>query len=110
MIKLSAERVNEILQKETPKTEVLPTILRSIYNRYMHLFERYFEDIDVLNDDTIAELKKYHEETRGLVKYYYMDMKNMVRRYLINLGGCLLLLYMILRKIYCFGSAKTVPS
>lgn len=74
MIELSAERVNDILQNETPKTEVLPTILRSIYNRYMRLFERYFDDIDALNDDKIAELKKYHDETIGLIMYYYLDI------------------------------------
>ena len=34
----------------------------------------YFADIDALNDDKIAELNKYHEETRSLVKYYYMDI------------------------------------
>lgn len=74
MIKLSAERVNEILLKETPVTEKLPTILRAVYNRYMQLFERYFDDIDALNDDKVAELKKYHDETKALIMYYYMDI------------------------------------
>ncbi len=40
----------------------------------MHLYEAYFADIDALNEDKIAELKKYHEETGSLVKYYYMDI------------------------------------
>ena len=74
MIELSRERVEEILQKETQKTEDLKTILRGIYTRYMHLFEKYFADIDALSDDVIAELKAYHEETRSLVKYYYLDI------------------------------------
>ncbi|MBR4473062.1 MAG: hypothetical protein IKS55_05445 [Oscillospiraceae bacterium] len=74
MLELSTERVDEILHKETQKTEELPTILRGIYTRYMHLCEEYLADLDALNDDKIAELKKYHEETRSLVKYYYMDI------------------------------------
>ena len=74
MVELSNERVEQILHKETQKTEELPTILRSIYSRYMHLYETYLADIDALNDDKIAELKKYHEETKSLVKYYYMDI------------------------------------
>jgi hypothetical protein len=74
MVELSTERVEEILQKETQKTESVPVILRAIYTRYMNLFERYFADIDNLNDDKIAELRKYHEETISLVKYYYMDI------------------------------------
>ena len=74
MVELSIERVGEILQKETPKTEALPLILRSIYTRYAYLYERYFADIDALNDDMIAELKKYHKETKSLTKYYYMDI------------------------------------
>lgn len=40
----------------------------------MRLFEGYFADIDALNDARIAELRKYHEETSSLVKYYYMDI------------------------------------
>ena len=74
MVELSAERVDEILHKETGRTEELTTILRSIYTRYMHLHERYFSDMDALNEDKIAELKKYHEETESLIKYYYMDI------------------------------------
>ena len=74
MIELSNERLDQILHKETVKKEELGTILRSIYTRYMRLYEKYFADIDALNDDVIAELKKYHEETGSLVKYYYMDI------------------------------------
>lgn len=74
MIELSTERIEQILYKETPKTDVLPTILRSIYVRYLSLYEKYFADIEALDDDVIADLKKYHEETRSLVKYYYMDI------------------------------------
>lgn len=74
MVELSNERVEQILHEETQKTEELTTILRAVYTRYMHLYEEYLADIDALNDDKIAELKKYHEETRSLVKYYYMDI------------------------------------
>ena len=74
MLELSTERVEEILEKETQKTEETVTILRAVYTRYMNLYEKYFADIDALNNDRIAELKKYHEETRSLVKYYYMDI------------------------------------
>ena len=74
MVELSNERVEQILHKETQKTEELTTILRGIYTRYLRLYEKYFADIDALNDDRIAELKAYHEETRSLVKYYYMDI------------------------------------
>lgn len=74
MIELTNERLDEILHKETVKKEELTTILRSIYMRYMRLYEKYFADIDALNDDEIAELRKYHEETGSLVKYYYMDI------------------------------------
>ena len=74
MIELSNERIEQILHKETVKKEELGTILRGIYSRYMHLYEAYFADIDALNDDKIAELRKYHEETESLVKYYYMDI------------------------------------
>ena len=63
MVELSTERIDEILYKETQKTVDLPTLLRSIYTRYMHLYESYLADIDTLNDEKIAELKKYHEET-----------------------------------------------
>jgi hypothetical protein len=74
MVELSTERVDEILHKETQRTDELATILRSIYTRYMRLYETYFADIDALNDEKIAELKTYHEETESLVKYYYMDI------------------------------------
>ena len=74
MIELSPERVEKILYEETVKDEKIQTILRSIYIRYMLLYEKYFEDIDALNDEKIAELRKYHEETRSLIKYYYMDI------------------------------------
>jgi len=74
MIELSNERVDQILHKETNKTEEPVTILRGIYTRYMRLYERYFADIDALNDDKIAELNKFHEETKSLIKYYYMDI------------------------------------
>lgn len=74
MLELSHERIEQIVLKETPKTEVLPSILRSVYVRYMSLYEKYFTDIDTLNDDTISELNKYNEETKSLVKYYYMDI------------------------------------
>jgi len=74
MVELSNERVEEILGKETQKTEALPLILRSIYTRYMRMYEKYFDDIDALDDDKIAEMAAYHEETRSLVKYYYMDI------------------------------------
>ena len=74
MVELSNERVEQILNEETVKTEELKTILRGIYTRYMRLFEKYLSDIDALNDDEIEKLKNYHEETRSLVKYYYLDI------------------------------------
>ena len=74
MVELSKERVEQILHEETVGKEELTTILRGIYTRYMRLYERYFADIDALNDDVIAELRAYHEETRSLEKYYYMDI------------------------------------
>ena len=74
MIELSSERVEEILHKETQKTEELATILRAIYTRYMCLYEKYYADIDALSDDKIAEMKQYHEETKSLIKYYYLDI------------------------------------
>ena len=40
----------------------------------MRLYERYFADIDALNDDKIVELRDYHEETKSLIKHYYMDI------------------------------------
>ena len=74
MVELSNKRVEQILHEETQKTELLPTILRGVYTRYMRLYEQYFADIDALDDEEIAKLKKYHEETKSLVKYYYMDI------------------------------------
>lgn len=74
MVELSKERMDQILHEETAQKEDTETILRSIYTRYMCLYEKYFADIDALNDDGIAELRAYHEETRSLVRYYYMDI------------------------------------
>ena len=74
MIELSEKRIEQILHEETVKTEELTTILRGIYTRYMRLYEKYFADIDTLNDDKISELRKYSEETESLIKYYYMDI------------------------------------
>lgn len=74
MIELSNERIEEILHKETKKTEEPATIMRAIYTRYMRLYEKYFADIDALNDNEIARMKNYHEETISLLKYYYMDI------------------------------------
>ena len=74
MVELKRERIEQILHEETAKKEELETILRGIYTRYMRLYEKYFADIDALNDEKIADLKKYHEETGSLVRYYYMDI------------------------------------
>lgn len=74
MIELSNERIEEILHTETKKTEALPLILRSIYTRYMNLFENYIANLDSLDNDKIDEFRKYHEETQSLIKYYYMDI------------------------------------
>ena len=74
MLELSNERIEQILHEETAKKEELNTILRGIYVRYMRLYEKYFSDIDALNDDKVAELREYHEETRSLVRHYYMDI------------------------------------
>jgi len=74
MVELSNERIQKILHEETTKKEDLDTILRSLYTRYMCLYEKYFADIDALDNDKIAELRKYHEETKSLVRYYYMDI------------------------------------
>ena len=74
MVELSNERIKQMLEEETKETEDLTTILRAIYTRYMNLYERYFAELDALNDDKIAEYKKYHEETKSLIKYYYMDI------------------------------------
>ena len=69
MLELSNERIEQILNEETMKTVELATLLRSIYLRYMRLFEGYFADIDALNDTKIAQFRKYHEETCSLVRY-----------------------------------------
>ena len=74
MIELSKERIEKILNEETVKTVELKTLLRSIYTRYMRMYEKYFSDIDALNDDTISELRNYNEETKSLVRYYYLDI------------------------------------
>lgn len=74
MIELSNEAIERMLHKETVKKEETGTILRGVYTRYMLLYEKYFADIDALNDDVIARLRHDHEETRSLVKYYYMDI------------------------------------
>ena len=74
MIELSNERIDQILHEETVKKEEPGVILRSIYTRYMRLYEKYLSNIDELNDAEIAEMRDYHEETMSLVKYYYMDI------------------------------------
>ena len=74
MLELSKERIGKILHEETVQEEKLTTILRAVYTRYMRLYENYYEDIDALNKTKIAELKKYHEETVSLIKYYYLDI------------------------------------
>ena len=74
MVKLSNERIEQILHEETLKTEEPLTVLRSIYSRYMRLYEDYLADIDALDDDKVAEFRDYHEETMSLVKNYYMDI------------------------------------
>ena len=74
MVELSNVRVEKILHEETKKTEALPLILRSIYTRYMYLYENYFADFEALNEEKIAEFRKYHEETKSLINYYYMDI------------------------------------
>ncbi len=74
MVELSTERVEQIFKEETKKTETLPTLLRGIYARYMYLYEHYFADCEALNDSKIDQFRKYHEETKSLIKYYYMDI------------------------------------
>ncbi|MBQ3803543.1 MAG: hypothetical protein II845_07615 [Oscillospiraceae bacterium] len=74
MIELNKERLEKILREETAQKEELQTILRSVYTRYMRLYEKYFADIDALNDEKIAELRAYHEETVSLVKHFYLDI------------------------------------
>ncbi len=74
MVQLSDERIQEMLHKETKKTEDRVTLLRCIYARYMRLYERYFADIDALNEDAVADMRNYHEETISLIKYYLLDI------------------------------------
>lgn len=74
VVELSKERIDKILHEETVKTEEPATILRSIYARYMRLYEKYLADIDGLDDAKVAMFRKYHEVTKSLVKYYYMDI------------------------------------
>ena len=74
MFELTNERAEQILHGETLQTETLATILRAIYTRYMRLYEKFFADIDTLNDDEIAALRAYNEETKSLIKHYYMDI------------------------------------
>ena len=74
MIELSNERIGQILEDETAKTADLKTILRSIYTRYRNLYEPYIANFDKLNDDKVAEFAKDHEETKALIKYYYLDI------------------------------------
>ncbi len=74
MIQLKAQVIERMLHQETAQKEDLGTILRCIYTRYMRLYEHYFADIDALNNETVAGMRKYHEETMSLVKYYYMDI------------------------------------
>lgn len=82
MVELNNERIDEILHKETVKTEEQATILRAIYTRYMRLYEEYFAAVDTLDDAKIAELRTYHLETRNLVKAYYMDIPEETGTYL----------------------------
>ena len=84
MVTLNNERIEEILHKETAKKEELDTILRSIYTRHMWLYEQYFADIDALNDDKIAALRNYHEETKSLVRYFYMDIPQDICKCLVE--------------------------
>lgn len=74
MVELNNERIDQILHEEAKKTEPLPQLLRAIYTRYMNLFEDYIANIYDLTDDKIDAYKKQHEETRSLIKYYYMDI------------------------------------
>lgn len=94
-MKLSNERIQQILHQETPQQEEVKTILRAVYIRYMNLFEKYLGDVDGLNDEKIAEMRQYHEETTSLIRYYYMDIpqdvclgiKEFESRYTDNLLG-----------------------
>ena len=74
MIALSNERIGQMLHEESVKKEDTDVLLRGIYIRYMRLYEKYFADIDALNDQEIAALRTYHQETRSLIRYYYLDI------------------------------------
>ena len=74
MIEFSVETINKILHEETAQREELSMIVRSIYTRYMRMYEEYFADIDALNDAKIAAFRKKNEETKSLMKYYYLDI------------------------------------
>ena len=74
MIELSKERMEQLLNEEATKKEDVKTILRCLYTRYMLLYEKYFADIDSLNIAKVTELRNYHEETKSLFKYYYLDI------------------------------------
>ena len=74
MVKLSDERIKQILHEETLKKEDNDLLLRSIYSRYMRLYEEYFADIDALNNEEISRMRAYNEETQSLIKYYYLDI------------------------------------
>ena len=95
MVELSKERIDKILHEDTVKTEESATILRSIYTRYMRLYEKYLADIDGLDDAKVAVFRKYHEATKSLIKYYYMDipydtcigLREFDKNYSINLLG-----------------------
>ena len=56
LFELRKERLEQLLHEETTKKEELGTILRSIYTRYMHLYEAYYADTDALKEDTIKAL------------------------------------------------------
>lgn len=74
MVELSKERMEQMLHEETAKKEDQGAILRAVYTRYMQIFEKYIQNLDTLDDEQIAEMRKYHLETISLVKYYYMDI------------------------------------
>ena len=85
MVELKNDRIEQMLHEESVKKEEPETILRSIYIRHMRLYEKYLADLDALDDDQIAEMKAYHEETNSLIKYYYMDIPQDVCRSLREL-------------------------
>ena len=84
MIELKADRLDQMLHAETGKKEELNTILRGLYTRYMTLYEKYFADIEALNDEEIASMKNYHSETRSLLRYYFLDVPQDICRCLIH--------------------------